>query len=446
MIRTVNRSEITVGQRFREEMGGIDDLARSIEKNGLIQPLAVVETEKGYELLAGGRRMQATEKAGLEEIPVRVYPKDLSHEQRRSLELEENIQRKDLTWIEQCRLQREIHHLRTQLYGEREHSMQEDGWSLTDTAQLLQRDRSSVSKDIQLADAVDNFDDIDWSKCKNKHEATKKLGQLQEGMVRREMAKRAEQEITGDDSSESKDDPLRMFKQKMADSYVLMDALEGLQKLESEIATMVEIDPPYAIDLQEMKQGFKNDATSIYSTESYNEVKTDKYPSFLDQLLSEAYRVMKPDSWLVLWFGPEPWYQTIYDMLYKHGFTTTRLTGKWIKPTGQSMQPNYYLANACEEFFYAWKGRPILAKPGQTNVFNYAPVHPQRKTHPTERPIEMMQEIVETFTFENDQIVVPCCGSGNTIISSYLSKRKAFGYDLSNEYKENYILKVNEMF
>jgi ParB/RepB/Spo0J family partition protein len=440
---------VDVGTRFREDLGNVQELAESIKKYGVINPLAVKHLgDDRYDLIAGGRRMAAIKLAEVEQIPVRIYDRELTEEEFRSIELEENIQRKDLTWIEQCRLQREIHNLRTQIHGERQHSMDQEGWSLTDTAQLFGRDRSSVSKDIQLADAIEQFDDVDWSKCKNKHEASKQLNKIQEGLIRRELARRAEADINcdaGDDGE--KPDPMRKFKRQLSNSYVVMDALEGLDKLESGIAQLVEIDPPYAIDLHDLKMSFTHQPGSYYSSESYNEIQAPKYQDFLDALLERCYRVMAENSWLIMWFGPEPWFQTIYDSILRAGFQTTRLTAKWTKGGGgQCMQPSYHLANSVEEFFYAWKGRPVLAKPGRSNEFRYSPIHPSRKTHPTERPVEMMQDIIETFSFENSQVIVPCCGSGNTILASYLSKRKAIGYDISPEYKESFTLKVNDMF
>jgi len=425
----INVSDISSGQRYREDYGDIHALAESIKTYGVIQPLAVRKAADGIQLIAGGRRLAAIKEAGIETVPVRIY-EELTEEEYRSIELEENIQRKDLTWLEICQLQREIHELRIKVHGERKHSMDKDGWSMTDTAELLGKDRTGINKDIQLANAVEEFDDVDWSECKTKNDAIKQLSRLQEGMARRELARRYES------SSNS------TLRKKLSDSFILMDAVEGMSKLESEIADLVEIDPPYAINLHKMKKDFDKS----YSIESYNEIDEDKYFVLLEKLLLESFRIMKPDSWLVLWHAPEPWSELIYNAITNAQLKTTRLTGKWIKPSGQSMQPSYNLSNAVEEFFYAHKGRPILAKPGRSNVFNYSPVYHSSKTHPTERPVALMQDIIETFSFENSQVIVPCCGSGNTIIASYLSGRKAFGYELSEEYKESFVITCNQLF
>jgi len=155
---------------------------------------------------------------------------------------------------------------------------------------------------------------------------------------------------------------------------------------------------------------------------------------------------MASNSWLLCWFGPDPWFEDIYQWLTKAGFSTRRLTAKWIKPTGQTNQPSKYLANSDEQFYYASKGTPVLARQGRTNIFQYNPVPSTRKFHPTERPLEMMDDVLTTFAMESARVLVPFLGSGNTLISAARNKMIPFGFDLTEAYRNSYILKVQEMF
>jgi len=80
----------------------IDELAQSIKKNGLIQPIAVRrDKNETYEIVAGERRWLAAQKAGLHEVPVII----LSLNDKQSLELAiiENIQREDLNSVEEAK-------------------------------------------------------------------------------------------------------------------------------------------------------------------------------------------------------------------------------------------------------------------------------------------------------------------------------------------------------
>jgi len=90
---------IVVGERRRQEMGDIDALAGSIERYGLLHPV-VVDAE--HHLVAGGRRLEACRRLGWPHIDVRDMG-ELTEAERREIELEENLRRKDLTEYERSR-------------------------------------------------------------------------------------------------------------------------------------------------------------------------------------------------------------------------------------------------------------------------------------------------------------------------------------------------------
>jgi len=84
----------------------IEELAQSIKKNGLIQPIAVRilkddANDKTYEIIAGERRWLAAQKAGLHEVPVIIL--NLTDIQSLELAIIENIQREDLNSIEEAK-------------------------------------------------------------------------------------------------------------------------------------------------------------------------------------------------------------------------------------------------------------------------------------------------------------------------------------------------------
>ena len=79
---------------------GLQELADSIKENGVFQPILVRKSLSGYELVAGERRLRASKLAGLKEIPVII--KDFNDKEMMEISLLENIQRKDLTPIEEA--------------------------------------------------------------------------------------------------------------------------------------------------------------------------------------------------------------------------------------------------------------------------------------------------------------------------------------------------------
>lgn len=76
----------------------LDELATSIKNYGVFQPIIVKKGIKGYDLIAGERRLRASKLAGIDTIPAIV--KDFSDEEMREIALLENLQRENLTSIE----------------------------------------------------------------------------------------------------------------------------------------------------------------------------------------------------------------------------------------------------------------------------------------------------------------------------------------------------------
>ncbi len=78
----------------------LQELAQSIKEKGVLQPILAKKTEKGYVIISGERRWRASQLAGKKEVPVIV--KDISDSEILELALIENIQREDLTPIEEA--------------------------------------------------------------------------------------------------------------------------------------------------------------------------------------------------------------------------------------------------------------------------------------------------------------------------------------------------------
>lgn len=78
----------------------LNELASSIKEHGVFQPIIVKKTIKGYDIVAGERRYRASKKLGLEKIPAII--KDFSDDEMMNIALLENLQREDLSAIEEA--------------------------------------------------------------------------------------------------------------------------------------------------------------------------------------------------------------------------------------------------------------------------------------------------------------------------------------------------------
>ena len=120
---------------FSEEK--LTELANSIKKNGIIQPIAVRPGKSGsqkYEIVAGERRWLAAQRAGLHEIPVTIL--DLSDVESLEVAIVENIQRDDLNPIEEARGYKRLN--------------EEFKYDHESISKLMSKSRSHISNTVRL--------------------------------------------------------------------------------------------------------------------------------------------------------------------------------------------------------------------------------------------------------------------------------------------------------
>jgi ParB family transcriptional regulator, chromosome partitioning protein len=112
----------------------IEELARSVRANGIIQPIVARKVEGGYEIIAGERRWRASQRAGLLKVPVVV--RDVPDDRLLAMALIENIQREDLNPIEEALAYRRLAD---------EHHLTQDA-----IAEAVGKDRSSIANFLRL--------------------------------------------------------------------------------------------------------------------------------------------------------------------------------------------------------------------------------------------------------------------------------------------------------
>ena len=123
-------------KQFEED--AIEELADSIKKFGVIQPLIVKEKNGYYEIIAGERRWRASKKAGLKKIPVII--RDYDENEVLKISLIENLQREDLNPIEEAKAYQQLrdeYHLKQDEIAE---SVSKSRTAITNTMRLLKLD------------------------------------------------------------------------------------------------------------------------------------------------------------------------------------------------------------------------------------------------------------------------------------------------------------------
>lgn len=119
-------------KRFDQE--ALEELAESIKKYGLIQPIVVSQKEDYYEIIAGERRWRASKLAGLTEIPVIIREND--ERKNKEIALIENIQREDLNAYEKAVGIKNL--------------MQDYSLTQEEVAKILGKSRSTIANSVRI--------------------------------------------------------------------------------------------------------------------------------------------------------------------------------------------------------------------------------------------------------------------------------------------------------
>jgi ParB family chromosome partitioning protein len=122
----------------------IDELADSIRKVGVLQPIIVRPSGAGYQIIAGERRWRAARAAGLEKVPVRV--RATTETEALALALIENLQREDLNPIEEARGYRRL--------------IAEYDMTQAELADNVSRSRSAVTNTLRLLDLPEDIQEL----------------------------------------------------------------------------------------------------------------------------------------------------------------------------------------------------------------------------------------------------------------------------------------------
>ena len=131
-VELIERNRFQPRREFDQR--AIDELAESIRKHGVLQPLLVRPKGDGYELIAGERRWRATRQVGLETVPCRVV--HLEDQQVCEAAIEENLKREDLNVIEKAIAFRDY--------------LNNFGGTIEDLARQLSMNRSTISNMLRL--------------------------------------------------------------------------------------------------------------------------------------------------------------------------------------------------------------------------------------------------------------------------------------------------------
>ena len=356
-----------------------------------------------FEVVAGKKRALALKELGNERIGciVRVLDDDAAM----VLGIHENLRRSNLSWYDSAALVKRLHKLRQEQHGisashRPKRGKGKSGWSMRDTAKELDAALGAVSESILLADAV--RDDPQLRNIKDRRTALKLVrAKAKQYTAELEQAAPVEFDIN---------------------EVYLGSATDCLRSLEGDIFDAVITDPPWV--------RFK-DQKFVMDKETR--------PTF-----REIYRVMKSDSFLFLFAGLED-FLDYSKLLPNYGFTVSKTAIFWQKQGVLSRGVrSWEFGRDYEYILLAVKGNPVLATTQQQSAILPFKVVPSRSlTHPNEKPVPLIQKLVETCTHPGGIVLDPFSGSGSHLEAIYRSGRRYIGIERDHDIYEKIVIRMN---
>jgi site-specific DNA-methyltransferase (adenine-specific) len=201
-------------------------------------------------------------------------------------------------------------------------------------------------------------------------------------------------------------------------TFKIGDCLPILKEMADGSVGMVLTDPPYGQGI-----GYGRSILGLRYVE--NDDNLDWVPAVAEEL----YRVLKPDSWCVV-FGQWRTYVDFYWAFKTVGFDikTVAIWDKGTHGLGAG------LAEAYEQIYVFRKGN-ARENSFRGNMFRF-PMIDGRPSHPNQKPIPLFEELIKLCSQPGDLVLDPFLGSGTTLAACKRTGRDGFGIELCEEYEQ----------
>jgi ParB/RepB/Spo0J family partition protein len=425
VIFTMSPLDIKVNKdlpRWRKEMGDVRELAESIKTKGQIHPVLL---DRDNNLVCGGRRMAACITAG---ISVKAaYTDQVDPLVLRELELEENLRRKAFTPGEEVLAVQELHNLKVAQHGVA-CSGKQGGWTLDQTAALVGKTRGSVINDLQLAQAVLAFPELGKATKKNA------IAKAMKGM------ERLQESIAGiNKHTAAMEANVERYKIYHGDSIPYM------KKLESGSIDVLFTDPMYGINADKTAIGVGGVTGGLTSAGFAIDDSADPALAFLRTLATESSRFCSPMAHGYIFVGPE-FFSFVRQLFVDAGWQAYIKPIIWIKAgSGQCNVPYAWPASCYEMAIYVRKKDSKLVKEGQPDWLECQAVNPTVKTHPYEKPVGLIRNLLERVCYPGQTMYDPCMGSGASVEAGLEQKMFVIAGDMDMNAYSSAISRISKL-
>ena len=416
--------------RARKDLGDIDSMAASIKEFGLIQPIVLnkVNGDPTPTLVVGGRRLAALRKLGitvLEHGTHYIWRTETDNLRLKSMELEENLKRKDMTWDEVIEAKAKLLEIMQSIHGvalpgrmsriERAVGAS-NGFNEVKLSAMLGETPSATNRDLQLAAMVKLMPDL--KKCENKNAALRKATlDVMIGALKHAEAKKVTAAVTAvQNGTVATPAP-------PATNWSLFegDFRDNITRIPSSSVDLVFTDLPYGVDIQ------KNDMQGITFNDTRNTI-----ISLLPSIAQESYRVLRDGRYAVYWFGFNN-YAELYSALLTAGFQVNPIPVIWIKHRKYSPNPLRWYASGYEQALIACKGDAKLIRPGSIDIIDLPNTPISQKLQVAQKPIELCEKFILDMTMPTGTVLDMFAGTGSTGLAAIKNGRKTILFEKDHE-------------
>jgi DNA modification methylase len=399
--------------RVRNHMQKINELGNSIKQYGQFNPIIITRNK---ELIMGGRRLAACLMFGMKVKC--AYRDDVDPTLLRELELEENLQRDNLTPTEEAFAISEIHRLKQQRFGEAKPGPNNTGWGLDDTAHLLGKKSSgTVIEALKIAEMASQFPAL--KEAKTKSEVKKNIKGIEKVQTRMGAVATYEEII-------KKMDTRPVFIEKA-------DAREWMKQLPDKSIDLLFTDPIYGIDIDEVAIHTGGVTGGLSATGFKYTDDRDEALSLYKDLAKESYRFCKDDAHGWVFLGPENFWD-IRSIFLEAGWLVHFKPFIWIKgPTGQNNAPHAWPSSAYEMCMYVRKLDSRLVVEGKIDWAQFSRVPPSEKKHDAQKPLLLAKELISRTSLPGHHMADPFMGSGALVIAALEMSMVPHGCDILDE-------------
>lgn len=105
--------------------------------------------------------------------------------------------------------------------------------------------------------------------------------------------------------------------------------------------------------------------------------------------------------------------------------------------SAQVLKANMKVVGNCEYGLILYRDKlPKFNNGGRMifNCFDWVRDSSTPKVHPTQKPVPLLERLIEIFTDKGDVVIDPCCGSGSTLLAAAQMGRKAYGFEIKKEF------------